>query len=87
VRYYANRVTLRFDWLPADRLDAVLAELTALGHHPFLLVDDWEEKDYRTRFEASGRAGRLDWEPVARIHNGPQVRLYDLAGEGAASSQ
>ena len=83
VRYYANRVTLRFDWLPADRLDAVLAELTTLGYHPFLLVEDWEEKDFRTRFSANGQAGRLDWDPGARVHDGP--RLYDLAGRGAAS--
>lgn len=85
VRHYARRVTLRYDWMAADRLDAVIGDLTALGRHPFIVVDDWEEAEFRARFGPHSRAGRLDWDPLARVSGSPEVRIYDLAGSGAAT--
>ena len=81
--YYAGRVTLRYDWIGADRLDTVVADLTALGRRSFLVVDDWEEAEFRARFAPHSRAGRLDWDPLARVSGSPEVRIYDLAGSGA----
>jgi len=88
VRHHGNRVTLRYDWMPADRLDAVIRDMLALGHHPFLVVEDWEEAEFRARFAPYSRAGRLDWSPLARVPGNtevPDVRLYDLAGSAAAT--
>ncbi|MEO5739397.1 MAG: hypothetical protein ABIS29_02250, partial [Vicinamibacterales bacterium] len=85
VRYYSNRTTVRWDWVPADRLDAVISDMTALGHHPFVVVDDWEEAEFRTRFGPHSRAGRLDWNPMARVTGSTEVRIYDLAAVGAAT--
>jgi len=78
VRYYANRITLRYDWLTDDYLDAAIYDLTARGHHPFIVVDDWEETEFRSRFAPHSRLGRLDWPPLARVTGSPEVRIYDL---------
>ena len=50
VRYYANRITLRYDWLEDGALDAALRDLAAKGRRAYLVVDDWEEKEFRARF-------------------------------------
>ena len=58
VRYYANRITLRYDWLKEGALDAALRDLAAKGRRAYLVVDDWEEKEFRARFSPANRAGR-----------------------------
>jgi hypothetical protein len=78
VRYYANRITLRYDWLKEDALDSALRDLAAKGRRAYLVVDDWEEKEFRARFSPANRAGRLDWAPIARVPTGPEVRIYEL---------
>ena len=78
VRYYANRITLRYDWLADDYLDAAIHDLTARGYHPFIVMDDWEETEFRNRFAPHSRIGRLDWPPLARVKGNPEVRIYDL---------
>lgn len=85
VRHYANRITLRYDWIAADGLDTVLRDMNALGRHPFIVVDDWEEAEFRARFGPHSPAGRLDWKPLARVPGSPEVRIYDFAGSGAAT--
>ena len=80
VRYYADRITLRYDWLSEKHLDAAIRDLQQKGYHPFAVVDDWEENDIRNRFGAHNRAGRLDWPPLARVKGNPEVRVYDLQG-------
>ena len=78
VRYYANRITLRYDWLKEDQLDTAVRDMLAAGFQPFILIDDWEADEFRRRFSASSRLGKLDWEPVARVAGQPEVRIYEL---------
>ena len=78
VRYYADRITLRYDWLKEDALDSAIRDLAAKGRRAYLVVDDWEEKEFRARFAAANRAGRLDWAPIARVPTSPEVRVYEL---------
>ena len=84
VRFYANRITLRYDWLPANLLDAAVDDLVARGYQPFVVVDDWEETEFRNRFGPHSRFGQLDWAPLMRVTGSPEVRIYDL---GAANKQ
>jgi hypothetical protein len=84
VRYYANRTTLRYDWLKEDALDGALRDLAAKGRRAYLVVDDWEEKEFRDRFSPASRAGRLDWAPIARVPGSPEVRIFDLQDGGPA---
>ncbi|HET9466900.1 MAG TPA: hypothetical protein VFO48_00755, partial [Vicinamibacterales bacterium] len=78
VRYYANRITLRYDWLSDTALDAALRDVAAKGRRAYLVVDDWEEKEFRARFSLANRAGRLDWAPIARVPSSPEVRIFDM---------
>jgi hypothetical protein len=74
VRYYANRITLRYDFLAPEGLDAALRELREKGYRPYIVLEDWEEVNFRKRFGAASRVGRLDWRPLVSI---PPVRIYD----------
>lgn len=81
VRFYGHRITLRFDALDGDQLDATLNELRAKGYDPYLIVDgDWEEGVFRERFATASRAGRLDWAPLGIVKSNPEVRVYRFAG-------
>jgi hypothetical protein len=86
IRYYANRTTLRYDWVEDAALDGVLRDLAAKGRPVYLVVDDWEEKEFRSRFSAANRAGQLG-EPIARVAGSPEVRIFEMPGGGAAHTQ
>jgi len=83
VRYYTNRITLRYDWLEDGALDAVLRDLTAKGRRAYLVVDDWEEKEFRARFSPRNRAAELG-APLARVAGSPEVRIFELQDGGPA---
>jgi hypothetical protein len=78
IRYYTGRKTLRFDWLPARELDNAVRQMTSLGYKPYILLDDWEEPIFKTRFGRSALS-RLDWWPMAEFSTQIRVRLYDPA--------
>ena len=80
LRYYAHRITLRFDALNEEGLDATIAELRGKGYQSYIVVDDWEEDAFRKRFAATNRIGRLDWTPLATTRTNPEVRLYSTEG-------
>jgi hypothetical protein len=75
VRVYTHLPILRWDLLPID-LDAAIAQLTAMGRHPLLLVEEWERPQLRDRFPTS-RAARLDWMPLADFGDPVRVGLFD----------
>jgi hypothetical protein len=77
VRYYADRITMRYDWLKDGALDSALRDVTAKGRRAFLVVDDWEEKEFRARFSPSNRGAQLG-EPIARVPSSPEVRIFEL---------
>jgi hypothetical protein len=87
VRYYASRITLRYDWLADGGLDSAIHGLSARGYRSYLVVDDWEEKEFRSRFSPGNRLGRLDWAPIARVPGSPEVRLYEMQDGGPAAAQ
>jgi len=80
IRYYAHRTTLRYDALKDQRLDITLRELKEKGYRPYIVLDDWEENEFRRRFAATSRAGALDWTPVRRVMTNPEVRIFDPEG-------
>jgi hypothetical protein len=73
-RYYSGRLTIRYDHIPPDRLDAVVQTLEARGYSAMILLDVLEEAQFRERFRESSPLGALDWTPVATIAG---VNLYD----------
>ena len=76
VRHYSNRLTVRFDCI-AVGLDEALASLERAGLRPFILLEDWEETDFKARFGAASEAGRLAWRPLARLPEPGGVNIYD----------
>jgi hypothetical protein len=83
-RYYSGRVTLHYQWIPADRLDALLAALRQRGREPYLLLEDWEEPDFRARFAAQQGVRALERAPMAELAPGV-VRIYATDEQAAAN--
>jgi hypothetical protein len=84
IRYYAKRITLRYDWLPVHRLDSAIDELKVKGYRPYILLEEWEEPEFRARFGLLNGAGRLDWQPMTEIAGPIRVRLYNPDDRAAA---
>jgi hypothetical protein len=78
IRYYANRPTLRWEWLAPEWLDGSLEFLAKNGYHPFLLIDDSERPQFIERFGSHSRWGALDWAPVAAYRGNVRAELFDL---------
>jgi hypothetical protein len=75
LRYYAGRVTMRWDMLPEDWLDRAVAWLAERGVHTYALFEESEHALAVNRFAGQELAGVLAGEPVFRFGN--QV-FYDL---------
>jgi hypothetical protein len=80
IRYYAHRITLRYDWLYDHRLDAAIRELKDKGYRSYIVLDDWEEVEFRKKFARLNRVGRLDWKPLVIVRTNPEVRIFDPEG-------
>jgi hypothetical protein len=64
IRYYAGRLTLRFDVLDPEWLDRAVAWLGQNGRRPYVLIEDWEMKSFEERFAERNALGRLTLAPV-----------------------
>jgi hypothetical protein len=76
VRHYGHRPAALWDAFAPDALDEAVSEFERIGRRPYLLLEDWEEANFRERF-AGERLGALDWRPAAEIRDHLVVRLYD----------
>ena len=78
IAYYGERVIARFDDVATEAFDRLCLTLAASGRDVWLVVEDWEEPEIRTRFDSQLR-GRLDWAPLAEARAGSaRVRVFDL---------
>jgi hypothetical protein len=76
VRYYAGRLTLRWDWLDPAWLDRAVEWLTARGHHVYILLEAPEVDPFHARFGQTSALGRLDWVPLVTFR-GRSIQLHD----------
>jgi 4-amino-4-deoxy-L-arabinose transferase-like glycosyltransferase len=74
-RYYAGRLTLRWDLIEPARFDAAVAVLQQRGYATFILVDVEEEELFRSRFGGASRFAALDQPPQITV---PGAALYAL---------
>lgn len=74
----ANRSVLRWDLVRADDFDRAVAAIADQGRAVWLVLETWEEPDFRARHGATSY-GRLDWPPAAIVTAAVPVRIYDLA--------
>jgi hypothetical protein len=77
LRYYAHRLTVRYDNLRPGSLDQAIDALRERGFRPYFLLEKWEEAAFRERFSHGSRAGRLDWPPVRTWGAQVSAALYD----------
>ncbi len=82
LRYYAGRLTLRYDQIDRDWLDRSLTWLEAQGVHPYLLLEDWEIPQFKEHFAGAQALALLDGAPVLTYEGGGHILLFDLAPAG-----
>jgi hypothetical protein len=78
-RHYSGRLTVRYDWIPPDRFEAMAAHLQQRGYATFLLIDDAEEDQFRRRFSGYRVLDALG-SPEMKF---PTVGLYRLPDTAA----
>ena len=76
IAYYAERPTIRWNVLNRDWLDETIEFLRERGYRPLILLDDWEERDFKARY-AGESFGKLDWPAHAELPGPVQTRIYD----------
>jgi hypothetical protein len=74
VRFHAGRTPVLWDSLDPSELERAIAWLTARGLDPYILIERWEESQFRARFAAHSPLGDLDWPPRFDIDR--QVRVF-----------
>lgn len=77
VRHYSGRLSLRWDDLDREWLDTAMTWLRGEGYQPYMLLEAWEEPEFRARFRGHSEIAELDWPPVAQFGRQVRVRLYD----------
>ena len=76
LRYYANRLTLRFEWLAPDVYVTALDQLQRAGHPVFVVLDDREREIFKARYSAVADLSWLDRPPILIAAN--SVHFYQL---------
>jgi hypothetical protein len=79
VRLYGNRLTMRWDLLEPRTFDATLDALQRDGYVPYILLEGWEEAQFRERFSQASKYGRMDWPPRLMYTGTDTVRVYATA--------
>jgi hypothetical protein len=77
LRYYANRLTVRFERMPPGSLDAVVQFLRERGYRPFFVIEDPEADRFKERFRRRSDLALLDWPPLAELRGPVGVRIFD----------
>jgi len=75
IRYYANRVTLRFEWLEPDVYTQAIDYLHSLGRPVFVVLDDLERDAFRSRYASVADVSWLD-KPILVAAN--SVYFYQV---------
>jgi hypothetical protein len=78
LRYYAGRMTLRWDILDSAWLDRAVQWFSERGVSVYMMVDDWEQKDVLSKFTTQSAAGLLKQPPLFIVRGVTSVYLYDL---------
>ena len=85
VRHYGHRPAALWDALAPGALDEAVDEFVRVGRQPYILVEDWEEANFRERF-AGERYGALDWTPAAEIRDHLVISVVRSARSSSATS-
>jgi hypothetical protein len=84
IRYYSNRLTLRWDLLHPEWLERSFAFLRTNGYHPLLVLEEWEQPLFRERFGGHTKLAALDWQPVATYSGEIRTDVFDPSDQGGS---
>jgi hypothetical protein len=79
VRHYADRLTLRYDWIDREWWPRVLTDLRARGYRPYVILSDWEEPEFRAHFGSAPDAPKPG--VLVATQREPGIRIYDPLAE------
>jgi len=74
VRYHGQRQAVLWDALDPGFLDLAVKWLSDRGHDPYIMVERWEEPQFRARFAGRSTFSDLDWPPRFDIER--QVKVF-----------
>jgi Dolichyl-phosphate-mannose-protein mannosyltransferase len=77
VRYYGERMTLRYDYLHARWLDRTVEWLNRQGMHPYFLLEQSEVEQFQRRFIRDNALAKLQMARVFEYGGDQRVYLYD----------
>lgn len=81
LRYYANRITMRFEWLEPDVYTEALDHFHRLGRPVYVVLDDWEREVFRARYAGVADLSWLDEPPLLLAAR--RVYFYAIVPPGA----
>jgi hypothetical protein len=84
IRYYSDRLTLRYDWLDPEWLDRAVAYLEAHGSKAYVLLEGFEVPRFRERFRTQKTIVALDRPPIASHARDVHLYAVDASGTPAA---
>jgi len=85
LRYYAGRLTLRWDVGDPAWLDRTVEWLAAHGHHPYFVLEESEIEALRAKAGPVSAAARLDWTPMVTFR-GRSVQAFDAVNHARGQS-
>jgi hypothetical protein len=84
LRYHAGRLTMRWDAIDPAWLDRAVDYLHDHGIATYVLLEYWEEPQFRERFKGQRVLNELDLGPLATGRSGEQ-RFYPLVAAGSGT--
>ena len=86
LRYYAGRLTVRYDAIDDGWLDRSVTWFESKNLHPYLLAEDWEVDRFKTQFAGAKALAMLNGAPLFTYEGGATVLLFDLAQQRSPSA-
>ena len=86
VRYYGERMTLRYDQLDPAWFDRAVDWLADRGAPPYLLVEPWELPEVSARFAGARTLEKLEQPPLAIYEEPGRLFLFDLSGASTGAT-
>jgi hypothetical protein len=78
LRYYAGRMTMRYDWLGGTPIDRIVDWFAERRIHVYVVLDDWELAGVKQRFRGQRAFERLNTPLLTYLCGAPSY-LYDLS--------
>jgi hypothetical protein len=85
IRYYGQRLTMRWDYLDPAWWPRAADVLVERGYRPYLLLADHEEKTFRSRFGLSSTQEDAPGTIVAAFNGTEKDRIYDPLRQRSAA--